>query len=124
MRVWDHRTGAPPDQAVNSRCEVAIPAETSDSDRGGEVRAGLSRLTYDLPQHVFDGSWNRFVVQLFPDGTCGFGFDGEAIGRTEGGVSVDGPFQVILESRSHGTVMLHGPLQVWEGVRGDIDWRQ
>jgi hypothetical protein len=59
MRVWDHRTGAPPDQALNSRCEVAIPAETSDSNRGGVVWAGLSPLTYDFPQHVFDGSWCR-----------------------------------------------------------------
>lgn len=124
MRVWDHRTGALPDQALNSSCDIAIPGGTSDSDRGGVVRAGPSRLTYDLPQHVFDGSWNRFVVQLFPDGTCGIGLNGEAIGRTEGGVSVDGSFQVILDSRSHGAVMLHGPLEVWEGVRGDMDWRQ
>ena len=124
MRVWDHRTGTPPDQAVNSSCGIAIPAGTSDSNPGGVVRAGLSLLTYDLPQHVFDGSWNRFVVQLFPDGTCGFGLNGEAIGRTEVGVSVDGPFQIILGGRAHGTVMLHGPLEVWEGVRGGIDWRQ
>ena len=124
MRVWDHRTGTPPDQALNSSCDVSIPVETSDSNHGGVVRAGLSELTYDLPQHVFDGSWHRFVVQLFPDGTCGFGLDGEAIGRTEVGVSVDGPFQIILGSRSHGTVMLHGPLEVWAGVRGDMDWRQ
>ena len=66
----------------------------------------------------------RLSPSFFADGTCGFGLDGEAISRTEVGVSVDGPFQIILESRSHGTVMLHGPLEVWEGVRGDMDWRQ
>ncbi len=35
-----------------------------------------------------------------------------------------GRFKIILGGRSHGTVMLHGPLEVWEGVRGDVDWRQ
>jgi hypothetical protein len=72
---------------------------------------------------VRSGQWHSFQLQLFPDGTCGVAVDGAAVVHPTSWVPTDRQFRVVLKGRSHGNVMLHGPLDVWEGVRGDIDWR-
>jgi hypothetical protein len=39
-------------------------------------------------------------------------------------ILLDAPFRVLLQGRSHGTRILVGRVEVWRGVRGDIDWRE
>ena len=126
---WDHRTGSPPGLSYFESCSASV------SD-GGSLRIGVSWLVdvmslkmgqsplwTQLSGGVRSGAWHRFRLQLFPDGTCGVAVDGQPILHSQERIPIDRPFGVMLIGRSHGNVMLHGPLEVWEGVRGDIDWR-
>jgi len=69
------------------------------------------------------GGWHRLRVQLFPDGRCGFAVDGVPVWIAPEPVLLDAPLRILLQGRSHGTRMLVGPVALWTGVKGDIDWR-
>lgn len=87
------------------------------------VVADANVETERLDSQVRSGEWHRFRLQLFPDGSCGVAVDGVPILHETGPVSLDRPFRLVLDGNSYLTKMLHGPLVVWTGVKGDIDWR-
>jgi hypothetical protein len=67
------------------------------------------------------GRWFTIRLQVFPDGRCGVAVDGKPIAGGET-LALDRPFRVVLHGKSVGTRVLVGPLEVWEGVRSDVDW--
>ena len=77
-----------------------------------------------IPGGSDSGEWYRVVLQLFPDGTCGIALDGTPLGRSNLSMQLNGPVRVVLGGSSVNNMMLHGPVEVWVGVRGYIDWRQ
>jgi hypothetical protein len=48
--------------------------------------------------------------------------DGQPILLSGGSLALDRPYRVLIEGKSVGTRILVGPLEVWEGVRTDVDW--
>ncbi len=98
---------------------------------GGEGAAamGLARATSNQLGHEFradsvlrTGSWYRLRIQLFPDGTCGVALDGIPIFRGRAVLDPQHFWNFSLYGQTVGTRMLVGPLQVWTGVRTDVDW--
>jgi hypothetical protein len=126
LAAWDRRTTRPrlDPKAVNDECLFGYPA--------GVGLAGISRLGFQaggLQRFVPTdsswptGAWHRVRIQLFPDGTCGFAIDGVAQWRSPSRVPIDTSYRVWISGSSVETSLVVGPVQVWRGVRPDVDWR-
>ena len=48
--------------------------------------------------------------------------NGRPVLVTEAQLSLDVPYRLDIEGNSVGTKILVGPLEVWEGVKGGVDW--
>ena len=68
------------------------------------------------------GTWFRLRIQLLPDGRCAFALNGRPIGIGATPVDRSLHYRVMLHGSSHRTRVLAGPVRVWSGVPGDIDW--
>jgi hypothetical protein len=62
-------------------------------------------------------------VQILADGRCGVAIDGRAAWISRGTVPLERPFRVLLEGKSYHTKVLVGKVEVWTGVRGDVEWK-
>jgi hypothetical protein len=100
---------------------------------GGSGRYGRSRLdlfggitqTIDLgplAERLASGAWWTLRIQILPDGRCGVAIDGQVLWLSPEPVPLDGEFRLRLGDESAGSRLLHGPLQLWTGVRTDSDW--
>jgi hypothetical protein len=68
------------------------------------------------------GKWWTLRIQILPDGRCGVAVNNRVVWVSESTVPLDGPFWLRLGDESAGTLILHGALRVWIGVRTDVDW--
>jgi len=127
LAAWDHRTGAitkRPGDRMGS-CVALFP------DGEGpivESRLWVARIDTEsrqvpVPEDLRTGAPHRLRVQILADGRCGVAVDGRAVWVSRGSVPLDRPFNVVLEGKSHGTRVLVGDVEVWRGVRADVDWR-
>lgn len=123
---WDRVTGgATPNgtSAANGQCSLQYPSGE------GMVAAGFAVLNVGPSSRLLavdstwrTGAWRRVLVQLFPDGTCGFAVDGRPVWRSVARVATGERFRLTLGGNSAGTSMIVGPLTVWRGVRHDLTW--
>jgi DNA-binding SARP family transcriptional activator len=120
LAAWDHRTGNPP--VMGHRCGAIYPE--GDGDPASVPFSAAGHLLVPGLSWMRSGSWYTVRIQLFPDGSCGVALNGRPVWRTGAADPSDKPFRVSLWGSSLGSNMLVGPLEVWEGVRGDIDWRE
>ncbi len=124
---WDHSTTIMPLNARDHHprlCGLGYP--------GGEGVLAVSRIgltggggaTRSIPvdSSFASGRWFEVVVQVFADGRCGFAVNGIPVWRSENPVLRDREFAVLLGHGSADTKVLIGPIEVWQGVRTDIDW--
>jgi DNA-binding SARP family transcriptional activator len=118
---WDRRTGGPP---ASVGCTLLYPAgEGLRALQWLDLMAG--RLSRRVPAGAawHDGSPRALVIQLFPDGSCGFIIDGAFTWRSPPALPIGGPYRVLLGGNSAGTdQVLVGPATVWRGVRPDPAW--
>ena len=68
------------------------------------------------------GAWWTLRVQILPDGRCGVAINHRVVWLSSEPMLIDGNFRLRLGDESADTKLLHGPLQLWTGVRTDIDW--
>ncbi|MBL0169535.1 MAG: hypothetical protein IPP90_02240 [Gemmatimonadaceae bacterium] len=61
-------------------------------------------------------------MQILPDGRCGIAINGRVLRLSKEPVPLDGAYRVWLGDESAGVQLIHGPLQIWTGVRTDIRW--
>lgn len=105
-------------------CEVAYP--------GREGMSGLERLSvYAAGAPLAQGPvgpwirhvpWYKVRVQVLPDGRCGVAINGVPVWLSDTRINLDAPLRLALGTSSAGALVLHGPLEVWQGVKPDIDW--
>jgi DNA-binding SARP family transcriptional activator len=124
LAQWDHRTGALDERRTlaDARCSVEFPNQQGPPD---SARIGVSTVEGDqfaAPRDMRLGNPHRLRVQILPDGRCGVALDGRAMFISRGSVSLDRPFRLVLQGMSHDTRVLVGGVEVWQGVRGDVDW--
>ncbi len=123
---WDRRSGYPwRDRAASGdECAFAYPS--------GEGLSALGRFSFSAggatPRSPADSSWREGAwhvvrLQLFPDGTCGIAVDGVPVWRSEQRVSRNARYRVWLEGNSAGTNLVVGPVELWRGIRQDLDWQ-
>ena len=109
---------------LDGGCGMNFPSDGRWGETQFAASAGNSR-TFDLgvaARPLRTGAWWTLRLQLFPDGRCGIAINGRVLWVSTEPVSLDGLFRLRLGDESNGTMLLHGPLQVWTGVRSDIDW--
>lgn len=123
---WDHRTGALPRLEGSSLrwCGAAAPPGEGPANRSlvrntGDLDVDDARVP-SLPS----GAWIRVRLQIFPDGSCGLAINGEPRSITRRSSDLGAPFRLIVDGNSYRTRVLVGPIEVWRGVKGDIDWRR
>ena len=124
MAGWDRRTSSPPRGGYDyESCGFSFP--------GGEGLSGLHRATlwaaglappFRVDSTWRQGVWHLVMVQVFPDGTCGFIVDGAPIWRTTRAVPLQLRYRLFLDGNSAGTNLIVGPVEVWEGVRTNLNW--
>jgi hypothetical protein len=106
-------------------CGMRYPATVGKLGRasiavngGGDFALELGKLEAQLSS----GAWWTLRLQILPDGRCGVAVNGKVVWLSSGSIALDNDFWLRLGDESLGTTLLHGPLQVWTGVRTDIDW--
>ncbi|MGH7582422.1 MAG: AAA family ATPase [Gemmatimonadales bacterium] len=82
----------------------------------------LSSGDASVPAVLASGKPFRVRLQLFPDGTCGLAINGQVIERSTPRFRTDLSYSIVLKGESVRTRMLVGPLTIWTGVRGGVDW--
>jgi hypothetical protein len=103
-------------------CRALYPASESEpGQRTLGLWAGIGR-TVPVPAGLATGRWTRLRLQVFPDGRCGVAIDGVAGGIVNRGTLFGDSAILVISSYSHRTRILVGPLEVWTGVRRDVDW--
>jgi hypothetical protein len=75
-----------------------------------------------LPARLLSGAWYRVRLQIFPDGTCGLALDGAPAWRSSAPVSLEGRLHPYIHGQTVGTRILVRSLEMWQGVRPDVDW--
>ena len=97
---------------------------------GDEGFAGVERMVTGGPSpgsFAIDplqptGAWYRVRLQIFPDGTCGVAVNGRARWRSTSGAPPRERYRLVIGGNSVGSRMLVGPVEVWTGVRNDVNW--
>jgi DNA-binding SARP family transcriptional activator len=126
LATWDHRTGSLPrlEGAALRWCGAAAPPAEGPASRNIVRNTGDEQSVDIQVPSLSSGAWIQLRVQLFPDGSCGVAINGEPRSITRRSSDLSAPFRLILDGNSYATKVLVGPLEVWRGVRNDIDWRR
>ena len=124
---WNHRDGEPPFRKGREHrftCGVNYPArEGTGRDTTLGAASGGSVGNPIVPRSLGTGRWFRLRLQVFPDGGCGVAIDGVPLWRSRMTVHNEGPMAArIFGSANGGAAVLHGPLEIWQGVRDDVPW--
>jgi hypothetical protein len=130
LAEWDHVTGYLPGYLRTAGpaplCAFEFPAGPPEAQRR-TVRLGSTLIAIpdsggQQRSDYGNGAWFTALLQLFPDGTCGLAIDGVPVAHSTEQVVAGDRVRVVLGLASNGTLNLHGPLEVWTGVRTDVDW--
>jgi hypothetical protein len=129
LGAWRERSGARPlEWAAATRashCEMQMPA--GEAFRGwrriGLSIAGSVERIRTAPSGVLEGNWHRMRLQVFPDGRCGVAIDGTPLWLSRGRVETHRPLRFEIAARAVQTSIRVRGIEVWEGVRGGVDWR-
>jgi hypothetical protein len=121
--AWDLRDGRLPVPGEQWReCLARYPAAESKAGHGEMLMVwGLTR-TLPAPAAMAGGAWTRIRLQAFPDGRCGLAVDGRAVAVLDRRAPAADSMTVMLQSRSQRTKVQVGRVEVWLGVRRDVDW--
>jgi hypothetical protein len=122
---WDHITGSPMgDQERNVRtCALGYPG--SEGGTGVDriaVAAGENQWFEPVPPVRRTGEWWQLRLQIFPDGSCGIAVNGNPRWRSTPRLSPRDPYRLWLSGHAVGTEPMFGRVQVWTGVRPDVNW--
>ena len=122
---WDQRNGGPPrHNDVDRACALTFPGGESELRRNTlTLRAGTSRFV-EVDSALRSGDWWTVRLQIFPDGRCGVAVNGRALAIVPDPIRLDRRFLVLLHGYSYNTHVLVGPLRVWQGVPGGVDWER
>jgi hypothetical protein len=124
---WDRIHGGIPITAARSapECYFTMPlGEGPRALRGYSVSNPDTTSIQPLPQRLRSGQPFRMRIQLFPDGACGFAIDGKRVAWLPGRRLGRERYRLLIHGYSVGTTIATGPIEMWSGVKPDIDWRQ
>jgi hypothetical protein len=123
---WDHTTGQFPYRMASFHllsCQAAYPGREG-AGRDSTMSAGGGGTVGEIivPRGFGQGRWFRLQVQLFPDGRCGVAVNGMPMWRSRLSLRGNEPAAAFLFGASSQTTVIHGPVEVWQGIRDDVPW--
>ena len=121
LAAWDHVTGYLPWDGDGSRCDLTYPAGDGPPELRSFAAGGLRPRA---SARIRSGAWYTVRLQTFPDGSCGMAIDGRPISRSAQKLRTGRNYRVVLMGASVGAHVLAGPLEVWQGVRTDVNWSE
>jgi DNA-binding SARP family transcriptional activator len=86
------------------------------------VSSGTNASVFLSNKTMQSGNWYRVRLQVFPDATCGVAIDGIPIWRSPTPAQREAVLHAFISGATVGTRLLVGPLNMWRGVRMDVDW--
>ena len=121
----DQRKAPPSLGSLDAVCGATYPA--GDGSYGESRIAAIASMAVlldlgTISERIRTGSWWTLRIQILPDGRCGIAVENKVVWLSPEPIPIDGEFRLRLGDSSAGTRLLHGSLQVWTGVRTDIDW--
>jgi hypothetical protein len=124
MLSSDQSKAPPTTGDVEASCGFTMPLDGSWGETWMNVVGSIAE-NIDLgalARPLRTGDWWTVRLQILPDGRCGIAINSRVIWISPEPIALDGEFRVRLGDNSNGTRLLHGPLQIWTGVRTDIHW--
>ena len=120
----DQHGGSPSLGRLDTTCGVGFPEPGSWGANRMTFLGGISNSTDfgTAASALRSGAWWTLRLQILPDGRCGIAINGRAVWLSTETVPLDRDYRVRLGDDSNGTTILHGPLEIWTGVRTDLDW--
>jgi hypothetical protein len=125
LAAWDHRTGSLDQRRVPppADCAVQFPGSQGPPESARIAAYALEAGRFPAPADMRRGAPHRLRVQILADGRCGVAVDGKPMFVSRSGLPLDRPFRLVLSGMSYHTRVTVGGVEVWQGVRGDVDWR-
>jgi len=125
LRQWDHGGGEIPGAAIveSQTCFIAYPAaEGVGKDRLLTLTAGGRQFTRPAPPVMRSSRSYRLRLTVFGDGHCGVAVDGEPLVISANAIRPDSLLRIWLAGNSVLTDIAVGPVTVWSGDPGGVDW--
>ncbi len=120
---WDRVTGDGPVGEPSRHFSIRYPYGPEVRHRGEQLL--ITGVPGDhfvtVPPTMFTGVPVHIVMQIFPDGRCGLGIDGNAVWIGEANF-LDPSVRIMLAGNSVETSVLVGRLRVGSGVYSGIEW--
>ena len=86
------------------------------------VAAGVNATIPRSAPPVGDGRWHDVTLQVFGDGRCAVAIDGRAVAASTSTLALDLPLRPVISGQSVKTTIDVGIVEMWSGIRNDIDW--
>jgi DNA-binding SARP family transcriptional activator len=120
----DQHLAPPIAGSAEIQCTLSLPGEGAWGATRASVSGAISQDLdlADAATRLRSGAWWTLRLQILPDGRCGVAIDGRVVSLSPEPLPLNSDFRVRLGDESNGTTLLHGPLQLWTGVRTDVDW--
>ncbi|MES1259317.1 MAG: AAA family ATPase [Gemmatimonadota bacterium] len=120
----DRQKAPPSNNSRQSGCGIVFPGEGRWAATRLVASGGVTE-NIDLGEAgaaLRSGAWWTLRLQILPDGRCGVAINNKVIWLSSEPIPLDRQYRIWLGEESAGVKILHGPLQVWSGVRTDIKW--
>ncbi|MEP6905725.1 MAG: Ig-like domain-containing protein, partial [Gemmatimonadales bacterium] len=121
----DQRNASPSPAIPDAICGAQYPSVPGQFGRSNLGVMGGTSQQIDLgpvAEKLGSGEWWTLRIQILPDGRCGVAVNDHVVWLSPEPISLDGDFYLRLGDAAAGAKLLHGPLQVWSGVRTDVKW--
>ncbi len=125
LRRWDHGGGEIPGAPIvePQTCFIAYPAaEGAGKDRLLTLTVGGRPFDRPAPPVMRSGRPYRLRLTVFADGHCGVAVDGEPLVISANAIRPDTLIRIWLAGNSVLTDIAVGPVTVWSGDPGGVDW--
>ncbi len=125
LAAWDHGAGAIPGIALVEpmTCFLAYPLKEGEGqDRIFDFIVGSKHASVAAPDVMRSGRPYRLRLTLFADGHCGVAVDGEPLAVSIKPIRADSLIRIWLVGNSMFTDIAVGPVTVWQGDPGGVDW--
>ncbi len=125
LKPWDHGGGDIPGSGIvaPATCFLAYPAnEGEGQDRLLSLIVGGRPTRAVAPAVMRSGRPYRLRLTLFADGHCGVAVDGQPLAISVNSIRPDSLIRIWLAGNSVLTDIAVGPVTIWAGDPGGVDW--
>jgi hypothetical protein len=105
-------------------CSINAPLSEGGENlwKIGMFVAGVRVRWIEPSPRLVDGRWHVVTLQINVDGRCMLAIDNVPVAASRNFLQLDRPVRVKISGQSVGTDVEVAAVEMWSGVRDDIDW--